>query len=152
MRNRIVTLKRQFAAITIVFLVIIAITSLALRSCSTSYQQDQSSKPQVSSSIPPDGYGLYESCLPRRGSFCLDRLKQMAAGGFKLVLNYDQLVGSAKEQLAYAKQASALGMKIIWAMNNPAVWDGTNQINYYAELAATCNCSDNTSFIRYVVH
>jgi hypothetical protein len=115
-------------------------------------KQDQSSRLKVNSSAPSDGYGLYESCPLRRGLFCLDRLKQMAKGGFKLVLNYDQLAGDAEQQLAYAAQANVLGMKIIWAMNNPVIWNGTNLIKYYATLAATCQCSDNTSFIRYIIN
>ena len=105
----------------------------------------------MSLSLPPQG--LYEGCAPHRNaSRCLDRLKMMAAAGFKLVLNYDQLYGTSDQQLAYAEQAHSLGMKVIWDMSYPVFWNGTNLLSYYKELAATCNCSDNRGFIRYVVN
>lgn len=144
-------LVKRLPSIFVYFTSFVIISVFVLQACSTSEQPNQATKSSVNSSAPLDGYGLYESCTPERGSFCLDRLKQMATGGFKLVLNYDQLAGDAEEQLAYAQQANVLGMKIIWAINDPAVWDGTNLIKYYTSLAATCDCSDNTSFIRYVV-
>src|SRR5215469_550451 len=102
-------------------------------------------------SLPPDGQGLYESCAPIHGQECLDRLKQMAAGGFQLVINYDQLSGSAAQELAYAHQAQVLGMKIIWGMSNPDLWN-RKALSTYPDLTATCNCSDDTGFIKYVVN
>jgi len=98
----------------------------------------------------PDGQGLYESCAPGPQD-CLDRLHQMALAGFKLVVNYDQFFGSARDELDYADKAQASGIKIIWAMNSSAFWKG-NAFQKYAKLAATCNCQDNVGFIRYVVN
>lgn len=97
-----------------------------------------------------DGQGLYDDCVPGT-SDCLNHLQQMASAGFKLVVNYDQFYGTAKDELAYADKAQALGMKIIWAMNDSAFWHG-NARQRFAQLAATCNCSDNAGFIRYVVN
>jgi len=105
-----------------------------------------------SDALPAGSQGLYEYCAPVTGIRCLDRLKQMAAAGFKLVLNYAQLYGTANEELVYAEQAQELGLKVIWAMNNPVFWNGTDLRGYYRTLAATCDCSDNRHFIRYVVH
>jgi hypothetical protein len=146
------TLVKRLVPITICLVSLIIISSSVLTRCSPADTQDQSSQRKVNISPPPDGYGLYESCAPKQGSSCLDRLKQMAMGGFKLVVNYDQFVGSAEDQLTYAQQADALGMKVIWAMNNPVFWDGTSLINHYPDLAATCDCSDNTAFVRYVIN
>jgi hypothetical protein len=76
----------------------------------------------------------------------------MAAAGFTLVLNYSQNSGTAEQVLRYLDTAHALGMKVIWAMNNSAFWDGHDLRTLYPELAATCACSDNTGFIAYVVN
>jgi hypothetical protein len=76
----------------------------------------------------------------------------MAQGGFKLVLNYRQLEGAEHHQVSYAKKAQALGMKIIWNIDDRAFWDGGDVRDKYSDLAATCACSDNKGFIRYVIH
>ena len=113
------------------------------------------SQQQPSTKIPvlhPLMQGLYESCPLEDGTECLHHLDQMASSGFTLVLNYDQLYGSAEQQTAYAKKAQQLGMKIIWGMSDPAFWNGTYLPGYFKTLARTCACADNTSFIRYVVH
>jgi hypothetical protein len=143
--------KRQKGSIAIGFVVLVILFGIAFRAYSFLHQGDP--KQGVNSYNPPDGQGLYESCAPDNGSRCFDRLKQIAAGGFTLVLNYDQLYGTAGQQLAYAKQVHSLGMKIIWAMNDQAFWNGTGTdlVSSYSELAATCNCSDNNGFIRYFV-
>ena len=107
--------------------------------------------PPRSTPIYPRIQGLYESCSPSQGPLCLDRLAQMARAGFTLVINYDQLYGNADQQLAYANRAHALGMQVIWGLSDPAFWNGTDLLNYYRALAATCGCSDNEGFIRYVV-
>ncbi len=100
---------------------------------------------------PSDGQGVYESCLPGDAA-CLAHLNIMASKGFKLVLNYSQLWASDTQEIAYADRAQALGMKVIWAMNDPAFRNGTDLRSYYSGLASTCNCSDNAGFIRYVVN
>ncbi len=143
------TLKKLNTSIVGGLIVLIAFTSLALSACS--FLGMSGDNQGMNLYVPPDGQGLYESCPLVNGSPCLDRLKQMAAGGFKLVLNYDQLYGTAKQQLTYAEQAHSLGIKIIWAMNDPVFWNGTDLVNYYSDLAPTCHCSDNNGFIHYVV-
>src|SRR2546428_1202991 len=102
--------------------------------------------------LPPDGQGLYESCPPSRGQTCLDRLKQMASGGFTLVVNYDQMHANASQEIAYADQANVFGMKVIWNFSQHAWWDGTNLLSYFPAIAATCKCSDNTGFTKYFVN
>lgn len=101
--------------------------------------------------LPPDGQGLYDACLPSDAT-CLSHLDQMASAGFKLVVNYSQLYASDNDQIAYANHAASLGMKVIWAMNDPAFWNGTSLKNNYTALAATCNCSDNAGFTAYFVN
>jgi hypothetical protein len=102
--------------------------------------------------LPPDGQGLYENCAPLNTErACLNHLRQMAAGGFKLVVNYSQFYGTADEEVAYATEANTLGMKVIWGMSDPAFWNGTNLRSYFSNLASSCKCRNNTGFIRYVV-
>ncbi len=130
---------------------------VVLPACSSSDSSNQrgaaSSTPRVSptprSSLPPQG--VYESCAPSEGASCLERLQQIAQGGFQLVLNYNQLYGSEAQQRAYAARAQALGIKIIWALSDPAFWNGTDLRAQYGALAQTCACSDNAGFISYVV-
>lgn len=100
---------------------------------------------------PQDGQGVYEECR-LSDSACVDRLKQIADEGFKLVLNYSALLGSNPQQLLnYADQAEAAGIKIIWPLHIPWFWDGTDLTANYPEYVATCNCSDNTDFINYLM-
>ena len=96
--------------------------------------------------------GLYESCSPSKGEICLNRLEQMAAAGFTVVINYNQLDATAAQELAYAQKAHELGMKIIWDMDDPVFRNAGNILRQYQTLAATCNCSDDAGFIRYYVN
>lgn len=106
--------------------------------------------PQIASSLP-DGQGVYEGCAPYNGeTACLNRLQQIAGGGFGLVMNYDALYATQAQILTYANKAHSLGMKIIWSMNAPAFWNGDIR-SYYSSLASTCNCTDNAGFTRYFV-
>ncbi len=103
-------------------------------------------------SRPSDGQGVYEYCAPLRGQPCLDRLQRIAAGGFKLVVNYEQLKGNEAQELAYADKAQAVGVKIIWALDNPVFWNDSDLKTYYPTLATTCSCENNANFIRYFVN
>jgi len=76
----------------------------------------------------------------------------MAAAGFKLVINYDEMYGDASFQKAYLDHAQSVGMKVIIALNNPTFYRGKSLGLKFPALAQTCNCTDNTSFIRYVVN
>ncbi|HZO70754.1 MAG TPA: hypothetical protein VFB60_01050 [Ktedonobacteraceae bacterium] len=138
----------------IMITVAITIMSILMRTIFVSASMNQvhvsRSKVALSSSVPAQG--LYDSCAPEKGSICYDRLKQMAQAGFTLVLNYDQLSGDAQQQLAYASWANQLNMKIIWAMNSHAFWDGTDLKHRYRALAATCDCFTNQDFLHYFVN
>ena len=114
--------------------------------------------PVVSSPVPTatstaafDGYALYESCSPNEEAICLSHLNTMAEAGFKLVLNYDEIYGDASFQKAYLAHAQALGMKVIMPLKEPAFYNGANLRSEFPALAATCDCTDNTGFLHYVV-
>ena len=106
----------------------------------------------IPSSATFDGYGLYESCSPKNAAMCLSHLNDMAAAGFKLVIDYDEMYGDASFQKAYLDRAQSVGMKVIVALSNPAFYDGTDVTSHFPALAQTCNCTDNNGFIRYVVN
>jgi hypothetical protein len=101
---------------------------------------------------PSDGYGIYESCSPEEADTCLSHLNTMAAAGFKLVINYDEMYGDASFQKAYLDRAQSVGMKVIIAFSNPAFFNGADLSSKFPALADTCNCTDNYGFIEYVVN
>lgn len=101
--------------------------------------------------LPPDGQGIYDSCLVSDPS-CVNHLITFAAGGFKIVINYAQMYAPASAQLNYARRAQSLGIKIIWSMNDITFRNGRDLRNCFSSLAATCSCTDNTGFITYVVN
>jgi hypothetical protein len=100
---------------------------------------------------PFDGYGIYESCSPSHAQTCLPDLSTMAAAGFKLVINYDQLYGDVVFQRAYLARAAAVGMKVIVPLKEAAFYDGENLRRVFPALARTCGCRSNRGFIAYVV-
>ena len=125
---------------------------LPLSAC-TAQTQTLTSLPQnAASSTLFDGYGIYESCSPKNAAMCLSHLNNMAAAGFKLVINYDELYGDASFQKAYLDRAQSVGMKVIVALNNPAFYNGTDLTSKFPALAQTCNCTDNHGFLQYVVN
>ncbi len=95
--------------------------------------------------------GIYDDCDPGATN-CLNHLKTIASGGFMFVLNYGSLYGSASQLLAYADEAQAVGLKLIWGMHNTVIWNGSNPGTVYSALAASCDCSDGPTFARYVVN
>ena len=100
--------------------------------------------------LPPQG--LYEFCGPaENGPPCVDRLAHMRSGGFTLVLNYRVWWATEAGLRAYADTANRLGMKIIWPFDSSAWRLGEDLRARYPQLAATCGCSDNAGFKRYVV-
>ncbi len=97
---------------------------------------------------------MYESCSPH-GTLvetCLSHLNDMAAAGFKLVINYGEIYGDTSFQEAYFDRAQSLGMKVIFSLSKPAFYDGKDLNAEFPDLSATCNCSDNNGFIKYVVN
>ncbi|MBV9228410.1 MAG: hypothetical protein JOZ18_03780 [Chloroflexi bacterium] len=115
------------------------------------------STPSTSTSTAPgasfDGYGIYESCSPKdEAASCFSHLDTMAAAGFKLVLNYVELYGDANFQKAYLDHAQSVGMKVILPFKDPTFYSGGSLRAKFPALAQTCNCSNNTGFMQYVVN
>ena len=103
---------------------------------------------------PTDGYGIYESCdLHYTPEKCTSNLAKIANGGLKLVINYSQFPEGVTQTdlLNNLDAAAAVGLKMILAMEKPFWWDGTNLRLKFPKLTASCNCTDNKGFIRYIV-
>jgi len=111
-----------------------------------------SNTPAAPSNTPFDGYGIYDSCSLRNLATCLSNLDNMAAAGFKLVINYGELRGNANAQKAYLDHAQSVGIKVIVALNNPDFYNGADLSSDFPDLVQTCNCEDNHGFIQYVVN
>jgi hypothetical protein len=77
--------------------------------------------------LPPQG--IYEGCEPgTEDEACIERLAAIRAAGFRYVLNYSSWYGSPAEVLRYANAAAALGLRLIWPLNNPA-WRGLSSLS-----------------------
>lgn len=100
-------------------------------------------------SLPPQG--LYEECAPANQAQCAGELAKMGTAGFRLALNYTAWYGSAAEIQAYAHEAHAQGIKLIWPLNDSAWRGDSSLIAEYPALAATCACTTNEGFVRYAV-
>ena len=61
------------------------------------------------------------------------------------------LYGNASAQKAYLQHAQSVGMKVIIPFKDPAFYDGKNLRSEFPMLAQTCKCTNNDSFIWYVV-
>lgn len=103
---------------------------------------------------PTDGHAAYEAASPIfGGSFYQPRLDQIAAGGFALVLNYNILVGHIADVTAYINYAASKGMKVVVALNDPAIWRDNTYATKYAQLYADAgNPSTGTAFMQYIVN
>lgn len=82
----------------------------------------------LNSALPPQG--VYEG-IALTGNY-QPRLDQLAANGFKVVLNYSApgINPTSAQLVAYADAAQARGLKIIWAMKSHEWWDGTYSAAY----------------------
>jgi hypothetical protein len=103
--------------------------------------------PIVFSSPPP--MGLYESCLPAEAS-CLDRLTEIAAKGFKIVLNDGlRYADTAASLRTYTDHAYELGMKIILPVKYSPEWDSDNAflVKEFPDLAKECGATNNKIFL-----
>jgi hypothetical protein len=87
--------------------------------------------------------GIYEYCAPQNSADgCRGRLSQIAAGGFKVVLNYAVFYADPEELRGYMDQAARLGLKLIWPMQD-APWSGHGSLAaMYPRRAAACGRSD----------
>lgn len=96
---------------------------------------------------------IYEAASPTYGSsFYQPRLAQIAAGGFSLVLNYNLLIGHIADVTSYINTAAGLGLKVIVALNDPAIWrDNTYSTKYSLLYADAGNPSTGTAFMQYIV-
>lgn len=102
--------------------------------------------------VPTDGYGVYEAWHPGDTANANARLDQIAAGGFKLVMNYTLISDHAADMVAYINHAASKGLKIIVALHDPAIWrDGTYAASYPTMYADAGNPATGIAFMQYIV-
>ena len=106
---------------------------------------------RAAAALPPQG--LYEYCAPQKGSQkCLARLRRIADGGFRVVVNYEQLHSTRAQLLAYARTADRLGVKVVWPLKESVWWaDGGDPTRAHPALARGCGCRDRAAFTRWFV-
>jgi hypothetical protein len=99
--------------------------------------------------------GVYEYCAPAASrDGCVGRLQEIAAGGFRVVVNYAAFDADAAQVRHYIAAAARLRLKLIWPMKDSPWWgwaDPKSLALAYPELARDCRCADATSLLRYVV-
>jgi hypothetical protein len=103
---------------------------------------------RANAALPPQG--VYEQCAPATDD-CGPRLKAIADAGFQYVLNYTAWYGSAQQVREYADEAQAVGLKVIWPLNDHAWRDGTDLRSYYRYLGPDCPCSSNSQFKQWAL-
>jgi hypothetical protein len=117
---------RRLQILSLFFLGILVLTLLL----AVFFFQQQAAGP----TLTLDGQGVYESCSPSKGQVCWDRLKTIAQGGFRLVLNYNTLAGSDQDITAYADHAQAVGVKLIWSLKDLWAKPDTTFVKKFIEL------------------
>jgi hypothetical protein len=105
-----------------------------------------------SASAPLPLQGVYEYCAPAHSADgCVSRLRQIAAGGFRVVLNYQVLAANRSQLEHYMRVAQSLDVKLIWPMQDTPWWGSGSLTDLYPALAGSCGCSDNQAFARYLI-
>lgn len=96
--------------------------------------------------------GVYEYCAPADSpDGCVGRLRQIAAAGFRVVLNYQMFAADLRQLERYMHVAQGLGVKLIWPMQDTPWWGAGSLTELYSRLAGSCRCSGDEEFARYVI-
>src|SRR5260370_14472729 len=103
---------------------------------------------------PADGHGTYEDINPDQGqSVWGPRIDQMAAGGFKVLINYGICYGHTSNMIAYINYAASKGMKV--AVSPHTVWTATNLATLFPTMYVEAGSPGETAynaFATYVVN
>lgn len=95
--------------------------------------------------------GVYEYCAPTPSADrCVERLRNIAAGGFSVVLNYAVFQADSDQLRQYMDAAARLGVKLIWPMKDPPWWGQGSLAHVYPDLARSCRCSGNDALVGYI--
>ncbi len=139
--------RRRFKQLQIIF----ALALVATMSLTAAALGAGETRARVASHASQPVQGIYEYCAPQTSSDgCIERLTQIAAGGFKVVLNYAVFDADPAQLRDYMGQASRLGVKLIWPMQDEPWWGVGSLAAMYPRLAASCGCSD-APLARYLI-
>ncbi len=96
---------------------------------------------------------MFENCtLDTEMQTCLQRLEAMHQGGMRVVVipAWGESLGSLS---AYAAQADALGMSVMWELSNPSWWrdppTSTGAAGAFATFAQACGCNQNGPLLAF---
>jgi hypothetical protein len=103
-------------------------------------------------SAPLPLQGIYGYCAPATSpDGCVGRLRQIAAAGFRVVVNYQAFNADRSQLERYMRVAQSVGVKLIWPMQDSPWWGSGSLTDLYPALAARCGCSDNQAFAKYLI-
>lgn len=76
----------------------------------------------------------------------------MGQAGFQVVLNYGAWSASPQQLIDYATTAQALGMKVIWPLDDAAWRNGSGALAAaHPALDSGCGCSGDEAFLSYAI-
>jgi hypothetical protein len=102
---------------------------------------------------PTDGHAIYEDINPNEGqSTWGPRLDQIAAGGFKVVVNYGLCYGSTANMIAYINYAFSKGLKIAIALERVCAPLGGSLATTYPTMYVEAGSPGTTAFNAFGVY
>jgi hypothetical protein len=102
--------------------------------------------------LPTDGFGIYEATLAGTPGTYQPRLQAIAAGGFKLVMNYNLLYAHIADIIGYINYANSIGLMVMVYLADVVIWrDNTYSTTYTALYADSGNAPTGTAFMQYIV-
>ncbi len=109
----------------------------------------------AASAGPPPPQGVYESCSPGSSAEslapCVQRLREIRAGGFVVVLNIGALYATPEQARAYAAAAASLGIRLIWPLHHPRLRRNDDPSQSFPRMSAACGCTSTQGLVRYMV-
>jgi hypothetical protein len=130
---------------------VFALALLATVSLTTTALGAGDTRARSASVSPEPAQGIYEYCAPQSSSDgCLQKLSQLAAGGFKVVLNYAVFQAGPGQLRRYMDQAARLGVKLIWPVQDEPWWGHGSLAAMYPRLALACGCS-SSALARHLI-
>jgi hypothetical protein len=103
-------------------------------------------------SLPAEG--IFDNCnLDTQLNACEQSLQTISKGGFQVVV-MPAMNTSLPGLSSYASYAHSIGMKVMWEISDPGLWEspgGDNEDNTYSSFSDACNCTVNSQILTYMI-